>query len=298
MNFDLGDLRAFVAIADLGSFRAASEQLHLSQPALSRRISKLEEALGVRLLERTTRRVELSALGVNFVTRARHVLFEAENALLGLADQTDRIYGQVSVACVPSAVETILAKVVGPFHAKYPRMRLRILDQSAPDVLTAVMRAEADFGVSYLGLQDADLDFSPLAKESYVMACLPQHPLAKRKHVTWSEMAEHDCVVLAAGSGNRLLIDKELADAGVVLRRISCEALHVPALISLVKAGVGVGAIPRFALHHGHNEPLIRIPLRQPTIQRTIGIVTRRGRRLRPAAEAFLEMLFATEVSY
>ena len=83
MNIDLADLRAFVAVADLGSFRAAAGSLHLSQPALSRRVEKLEQALGFRLLDRTTRKVELNAMGRTFMPRARHVIHELESALLG-----------------------------------------------------------------------------------------------------------------------------------------------------------------------------------------------------------------------
>ncbi|MCZ8412095.1 LysR family transcriptional regulator, partial [Achromobacter dolens] len=86
MNFDLADLRAFLAVADLGSFRAASEALHLSQSALSRRVDKLEAALGVQLMTRTTRKVELTTIGRGFVPRARSVLNELESALVGIRD--------------------------------------------------------------------------------------------------------------------------------------------------------------------------------------------------------------------
>ena len=83
MNFDLGDLRAFLAVADLGSLRAAAQALHLSQSALSRRIDKLEDALGVALFTRTTRKVELTTVGRAFVPKARNVLNELASALLG-----------------------------------------------------------------------------------------------------------------------------------------------------------------------------------------------------------------------
>jgi DNA-binding transcriptional LysR family regulator len=93
MNFDLDDLRAFVAVADMGSFRAAATALHLSQPALSRRVEKLEDALGFRLFERTTRKVELNAMGRAFIPKARHVLHELESALLGMSDLSERLRG-------------------------------------------------------------------------------------------------------------------------------------------------------------------------------------------------------------
>ena len=85
MNFDLGDLRAFIAVAELASFRAASETIHLSQPALSRRIDKLEDALGVRLFDRDTRNVELTAVGRDFARKARSLLDDLDVMLLGIA---------------------------------------------------------------------------------------------------------------------------------------------------------------------------------------------------------------------
>src|SRR5580765_1063856 len=120
MNFELADLRTFVTVADLGSFSAASGALHLTQPALSRRVHKLEQALGFRLFDRTTRKVELNAMGRNFLPRARHVLNELDGALLGMTDLSDRIRGQVTVACVPSTVSTLIANALREFRQRLP----------------------------------------------------------------------------------------------------------------------------------------------------------------------------------
>lgn len=160
MNFDLADLRAFLAVADLGSFRAASEALHLSQSALSRRVDKLEAALGVQLMTRTTRKVELTTLGRGFVPRARSVLNELESALVGIRDVAERLSGMVTIACVPSAVAYFLPDVIREYHASYPRIRIRIIDESSSQVLTAVARGDADFGLTYIGANDAEISSS------------------------------------------------------------------------------------------------------------------------------------------
>ena len=295
MNFDLADLRAFVAVADLGSFRAASVALHLSQPALSRRVDKLEQALGFRLLERTTRKVELNAMGRSFIPKARHVMNELESALLGMMDLSDRLHGHVSIACIPSAVGNFLADVVQAFHRQYPRIHVRLIDETAAEILLAVARSEADFGVSYLGNHEPDLEFEPLVEEAFVLACRPDHPLARRKQVKWAELAEYECVTLAPGSGNRMLIDQGLA-AATSRPRWTCEVRHVPALISLISAGIGVGAVPRFAVAGGTEAPthLVSVPLVEPAIVRTIGVTRRRGRPLTPAAQAFHDLLVAS----
>lgn len=292
MNFDLSDLHAFVAVADLGSFRAAAEALHLSQPALSRRVDKLEQALGFRLFERTTRKVELNAMGRAFLPRARHVLGELEAALLGMVDLSERIHGLVTVACIPSVVDNFVAGVVRDFHRRFPSIRVRLLDQSAPDILLSVARSEADFGITYLGAQEPDLEFEQLVEEPFVLACRADHPLAREPRVRWAALAEHDCVVLAPGSGNRLLMDQGLAHV-TAKPRWTCEVQHVPAQLSLIEAGVGVGAVPALALAGGAGSSLVGVPLVEPELMRRVGIVRRRGRPSGAAVQAFHDALVA-----
>src|SRR5512140_3562102 len=131
INFDLGDLRACVAVAELASFRAAAETIHLSQPALSRRIEKLEDALGVRLFDRDTRNVELTAVGRDFVRKARSLLDDLDTMLLGVQDVAANRSGQVTLACIPSAVHYFLPSVLRTYHERFPRIRVRVIDASA-----------------------------------------------------------------------------------------------------------------------------------------------------------------------
>lgn len=288
MNFDLADLRAFLAVADLGSFRAASESLHLSQSAVSRRLDKLEDALGVELLTRTTRKLELTTVGRTFVPKARAVLDELENALVGIADSATRISGEVTVACVPSAVGHFLPSVIREFHRLHPNIRVRLIDESSADLLLSVANGDADLGLTYIGSQEPDIEFEALLEDPFVVACPLDHPLARRRRVTWAEVAQHDYVSLAQGSGNRFLLDQAVAR----LERKPdwfCEVRHVPALVSLVEAGLGIGVVPRLALPP--RSRLASIRLEEPALSRTIGIIRRRGRPLRVPAQQFQRLL-------
>jgi len=292
MNFDLSDLRAFLAVADLASFRAASEMLHLSQSALSRRVEKLEDALGVRLFERTTRKVELTTVGRAFVNRARNVLNELESALLGIQDVAERLSGEVTLACVPSAVGYFLPSVIDAYHQRYPGIRIRVIDESSSDVLLAVTRGEAHFGVTYIGGQEADIDFRPLMEEAFVVACPATHALAKRKSVAWRDLGEHGYLALAQGSGNRFLIDQALAQSQSRPRWF-CELNHVPALVSMVAAGLGVGVVPRMALPPDGDKSLCAVALIEPRVSRTLGLISRRGKALPAAAQLLYDLLVA-----
>lgn len=293
MNFDLADLRAFLSVADFGSLTVASEHLHLSQSALSRRIDKLESALGTKLFSRTTRKVELTTVGRAFVPRAQNVMRELEDALVGIKDTTERISGLVTIACVPSAVGYFLPQAIQKFHASYPKVRIRLIDEYSSEVLVAVARADADFGLTYIGTQESDIDFEPLLEERFVVACPAGHPLAKKKRVTWAELTQHPYLTLAQGSGNRFLIDQALSQMEKKPQWI-CEVRHVPALVSLVDAGLGLGVVPRLAMPpKGHASGLVSIALNDPAITRLIGLISRRGRALMPAAKLFYDMLLS-----
>lgn len=292
MNFDLPDLRAFVAVAKLGSFRAAAEELHISQPALSRRIEKLEDALGVRLFHRTTRKVDMTTVGREFSHRANELLNSLEQSLMGIRDVAAHVSGEVTIACIPSAVRYFLPSFLRIYHERYPQIMVRIIDQGANEVLTTLLRNEADFGLNYIGTQEPDLEFEPILKEPFVVACRPEHPLARKKKVTWSDLTSHEYMSVTKDSGNRFLLDLALTD-NPERPRWYCEAQHVSTLVSLVEAGLGVAAVPRLSMPPDGHPTLISVPLVEPTITRTVGLIRRRGRPLSPAAQQFYDLLFA-----
>jgi DNA-binding transcriptional LysR family regulator len=290
INFDLADLRAFIAVADLGSFTAAAAELHLSQSALSRRIDKLEETLTVRLFERTTRKVALTPVGREFVRRARELVDGLDESLLGIRDIGARMRGEVTVACVPSAVRYFLPQVLRGYHEKYPHILVRVIDEGANEVLAAVARSEADFGLNYIGAQEPDVDFEPILKEPFVVACHKDHALAGRKKLTWAELDKYVYMTVARASGNRYVLDQALSDASVRPRWF-CEVRHILTVVSLVEAGLGIAAVPRLAMPPGDHPVLVSIPLAEPAVTRTIGLIRRRGRRLPPAAQELYDML-------
>ncbi|MES2978558.1 MAG: LysR family transcriptional regulator [Pseudomonadota bacterium] len=292
MNFDLPDLRAFVAVARLGSFRGAADELHISQPALSRRIEKLEGALGVRLFHRTTRKVDMTTVGREFSHRAMDLLNSLEQSLMGIRDVGAHVSGEVTIACIPSAVRYFLPAILRDYHERFPQILIRIIDQGANEVLTTVLRNEADFGLNYIGTQEPDLEFKPILKEPFVVACRPEHPLARKKKVTWAELTPYQYMSVTKASGNRFLLDLALTD-NQQRPRWYCEAQHVSTLVSLVEAGMGVAAVPRLSMPPEGHPTLVSVPLVDPVISRSVGLIQRRGRPLSPAAQELYDQFAA-----
>ncbi|MFO1327489.1 MAG: LysR family transcriptional regulator [Rubrivivax sp.] len=288
-RFDLDDLLAFRTVAELGHFRRAAEAVHLSQPAFSRRIDKLEQALGVRLLERTTRRVTLTAVGREFARKVAVWLDDLDGTLLAMRGMALQRMGEVTVACVPSTVYYHLTQVIRQYRERYPRIRVRVFDAGANDVLSAVSRGQADFGLNFIGAQEPEIDFQPLAEERFVAACRRDHPLARRRRVSWADLAGHDFISVSKSSGNRLLLDQALA--GVQPRPEPVyEAEHVTTLLGMVEAGLGVAAVPSIAMPPKDHPLLVSVPLDTPVVTRRVGLIRRRGRTLTPPAQQLYDV--------
>jgi len=289
ISFDLQQLQAFVAVAERGSFRAAAEELHLSSPALSRRIERLETILGAKLFHRTTRMVKLTPLGRTFLERARTALDDLEAAMLGISDIAGRRIGRVTVACVPSAALHFLPSVVGSFSEKFPKIRIRLMDEAAGQVVASVLAGECDFGIAFMSSQVPGIDFLPIHEDEFVLAMPRGHAMAKRRSLSWGELADEKLIAVARSSGNRQLLDNALARAG---RNPSYrfEVSHIATLLGMVEAGLGMAAVPRLALPVNH-PTLVGVSLRDPSIARQIGLTTLRGSTLSAPSQIFYEHL-------
>jgi DNA-binding transcriptional LysR family regulator len=102
---------------------------------------------------------------------------------------------------VPSTVYYFLSQVISRYHERYPKIKVRVLDAGANEVLTTVTRGEADFGLNFVGSQEPDIEFKPLMEERFVAACRRDHPLAKKRRVTWAELAQYDYISVSKAPG-------------------------------------------------------------------------------------------------
>ncbi len=144
VNFDLNDLYAFRALLEYGNFRLAAESICLSQSALSRRIEKLEAALGTKLFDRTTRRVTLTLYGQTFADRCGQLLVDVESMLSDIDKASEERTGLITVATVPSAACYFMPDVIRRFQSRYPACALNLSTCSAGNVIEAVTRGQAD----------------------------------------------------------------------------------------------------------------------------------------------------------
>jgi DNA-binding transcriptional LysR family regulator len=203
INFELLDIRAFLAVLEFNGFHKAARVLNMSQPALSRRIQSLEAAIGTPLLERSSRSLGPTAAGRSFAPLAHRLLEEFEDSTLGLAGVSERHLGQITLACVPTAAFYFLPRTIERFNAQFPGARFRVLDLSANDCLESVRRGEAEFGINFVGSSDPELTFTPLMDDPYVLACRRDHRLASKRQVAWKDLQNEMLIGVSRASGNR-----------------------------------------------------------------------------------------------
>ena len=284
MRVDFLGLEAFFAIADRGSFHRAAAHLNLSQTALSHRMKKLEEDLGVKLLARTTRQVSLTPAGVELLPVARRIMDDITSSFQELRLRGTERQQQLNIACLPTLATNFLPQILKEFERQHPNVLLRIYDHSAIEITGHVEAGEVEFGITIVSAARFDLEIAPLAKEDFVLVCAEDHPIAARKTVVWADLEGLPLVRVGPQTGNRLVIDEALGSRREnMLWRY--EVQHIATAISLVQGGLGLAILPEFSVTAARVPGVARLPLRNPSVSRNVGLLTKKGLPLSPAAE-------------
>lgn len=295
MKIDTLGVQAFVAIADQGSFGRAAQSLHITQTGLTRRLQNLEAFLGVKLVERTTRSVALTGIGRDFLPQGRRLLAELSGALAEIRETGKALRGDVTIACVPTVGIHYLPRIVQRYSSLHPENRIRILDHPSHDVIEAVRRREAEFGINILGAHDAELVSIPLLQDRFVLACRADHALAGRRRIAWKQLEPYPLIFAGHESGNRHLLDAALAGEALELRS-HYEVQHSSTAIGMVAEGIGAAVVPELALQKGSYPTVAMVPLDHPVVSRTIVLLSRRNAYLAPAAQSLYELVRSMSV--
>jgi DNA-binding transcriptional LysR family regulator len=293
VKIDFDGVQAFVAIAELGGFNKAAQQLHITQTALTRRVQKLEAYLGLKLLDRTTRRVELTAVGREFLPQARGIVQEMTSAVERLKDMSDNGRGHFTLACVPSMTSHVLPDLIRHYAQQHPDNRIRLLDASSHEVREAVLAGQAELGIAVSGEKHPELTESVLFEDPLTFICKAPHPLQHKKSVTWTDMRDADLIVVSSFMATRIFMDYQLAKRGLRLQG-NYEVQHHATAINLVAAGVGSAILPSSTFQPGDRPHMHKIPITHPSVKRKVTLLRRKHGSLSPAAQAFADLLRKT----
>lgn len=293
LTVNLRHLRYFVAVAEERHFGRAADRLHMAQPPLSQAIRQLEAELGVELLHRTTRRVDLTEAGRAYLARARAILADVDEAAHEARRVAAGAVGHLAIGCVGSATYSLLPALSRRLATELPGVDFAFRgDMLAPDQVEALRSGEIDIALLRPPVADPSLAVTPLRRDRLVVALPADHPLAQRKQIRAADLGRCDLIVHSADRRSVMygVVLGLLRDAGVD-PHIRHEVGETSTLITLVAGGLGVAVVPEpvtaLALAGVVYRPLVRpaatVDLAvahrsdrtEPHLTRTIGVIRR-----------------------
>lgn len=291
MNITLKQIDAFLALTHTLSFSKAATMVHLSQPALSANIRRLEEAVGARLFDRDTRTVVLSPVGAEFVSIATGLRENVENGLAHIQRYVSGQRGLLSLAVAPSLAASFLPDIIAAFTVECPNVELRLYDVLADSAIAMVRSRAVDLALTARHDDDAqDLVQRDVMLDDLVVLCATGHPLARKRTVTWNDLRATVHIAKKGGSGVRRIIDEEYLKCGEVFRP-AIEVGNIGTMLGLIVAGLGCGVFPRSVVGSFNMQGVACKPFaRAVRPRRRICAITLRGRSTNASVEYFVRL--------
>ena len=288
MDISFRQIQAFVLIAEHRSFSRAAEQVHLSQPALSYSLRKLEDALGLSLLARNTRSVELTAAGLRFLEQARRLLRDMDNAVHDAHEQLHLESGSLRIAVLPSVAIEPLPRVLQEYRRRYPGIDISLHDGRAGEIRQWVSAAEVDFAITSAADDLGALDFQPLYDDSLVLLVRGQERL--RGKALLAALREQDYIATTRDTSLRGMADETLLRMGLQ-RDPTWEVAYMSSAAALARAGLGFALLPASVADTFNSDGSLAVHVLSQAPARSIGLLQRKPCYLSPPAQVFITLL-------
>lgn len=292
---NLRDLKYLVALADERHFGKAAERCFVSQPTLSAQIKKLEEYLGVALVERQPRKVTLTPAGEQVVERARRVLRDTDEMVDLARLSRDPLSGKLRVGLIPTIGPYLLPRVAVKLRKALPKLQLLLFEYQTGPLLQKLRAGDLDVAILALPIHDEGLDSRELYEEPFVVAAPATHRFAKLASVRPSELTGETLLLLEDG---HCLRDQALEVCSRIDVREDADfrATSLETLRQMVGAGLGVTLLPQLAVEgpFAASKQLVAVPFTRPTPSRTVGAVWRRSSTRVSAIESVAEVIAKT----
>ena len=290
MNVDLRHLEAFVAAVRYRNFTRAAKSLYISQPTFTVQIRQLESELGVRLFDRTTRSVQMTSVGKDLAPALERLLRELGSLLEGTRERSAAKSGPVRLAALPSLAATILPGILAALKAEHPGVAVHLREAPARRIVGMVVGEEVDFGIGWVRGRDSDVRFTPLFTDRMSAIFKAGVRLERKRTVALRDLAEFPLILMDSDSSVRAVVDDAFAASGIFVQP-AWQATYISTALALARAGLGVTILPACVLEMDGRRGLCARPIREPNLDRRIGIVQRPGRSLSPPAEVLLQAI-------
>lgn len=290
-------IRAFVAVYQLRGLSAAAAQLFVTQSAVSVLIRQMEQELGVRLFDRTTRSLQPTPAADDAIDVAQRVLRDIDSLGASLSDLSALRRGRVTVACTPTLARILLPPAITDFLQRYPDIHVDI-DDCAPDQFIARLISEhADFGLGTPDMAGDGVYMERLMNDHLSVVCRVDDPMAARKNVRWKDLDGVPVTTVRPGYGVRPLIDQSAAQAGIRLN-VAHEVALLSTALWMTACGMGPSVMPAAYVNYSQDPSLVTRTLVGPKVSRDIYVLVKSGRSLSPAARQFVQVLKAGATTF
>lgn len=289
MAVTLRQIQAFLAVAELGTFTKAAARLHMAQPALSQLVRELEQALGIRLFDRTTRRVELTEGGREFQGTSAKIVHDLDLAIQNANDLAERRRGKITVAAPPLLAAAILPEAIAEMRERFPGVQVAVLDARTDTIVEAVRTNRVDCGLGTFAAIEDGIERIPMARDQLMLFCSPGSRFADA-NVDWRELQSEPLITLTRDSGIRLLVEVAYETVGIPLVP-AYEVSQITTALALVEARLGVAVLPTYARAAAPHRRVLARPLANPAIARDIVLIRPSGRSVSPALATFETVL-------
>lgn len=284
---DLANLKTFLTIAETGSFSLAAERLHLTQPAISKRIAALEQQLAVRLFDRLGREVALTEAGRALLPRAERILLEMDDTRRALGNLGTEVGGTLTVATSHHIGLHRLPPLLRAFSRQYPQVALDIRFHDSEVAFQEVLHGRIELALITLAPQtEAPMRAVCVWDDPLDIVCAPDHPLAALSPLTLAEVARHPVILPEAGTFTQQIVQQIFAEAGLELQ-IRMNTNYLETIKMMVSVGLAWSVLPRSLL----DEQLRCLDLPGIQLSRQLGYIHHGERSLSNAARAFIQLL-------
>lgn len=285
---DTAALRAFLMVAKAGSFSQAALQLHVTQPAVSKRVATLEAALKTRLFDRVGKSVSLTEAGRVLLPCAQRIVDEMVDGRRALSNLSGKISGLLSIGTSHHIGLHRLPQVLRAFHGAYPDVELDLRFMDSEAACSAVARGELELGIVTLPLEPIkNLVMTPIWDDPLGIIVAPHHPLAKSQRVRPEILAQYPAVLPGQGTYTRAILERAFAPLGVQLP-VRMSTNYLETIKMLVGIGLGWSVLPRIMVSQ---RELRVLKLQGVDLRRTLGAVHHHARTLSNAAQAMVDLL-------
>ena len=289
---NLKDLKYLVSIADTGHFGKAAERCFVSQPTLSTQLKKLEQALGVQLVERQPHHVQLTEIGKEVAERGRRLLAQSDEIETLARTHADPLGGKLRLALIPTIGPYLLPRITQKIRKAMPKLHLMLYEYQTEPLLAHLRAGDIDMGILALPVADDALRTHELYSEEFVLAVPDGHPLTQRSRIKVGDLGQQTVLLLEDGHCMR---DQalEICHRVDIHEAEGFRATSLETLRQMVVAGLGVTLLPQLAVAppFGAQRGLTTLPFANPAPMRTVGAIWRKSTTRRAAIDAVCQLI-------